>query len=33
LTYVAEQLGGETDPNAIIEVMVAIAQENGLEVT
>lgn len=33
LTYVAEQLGGETDPNVVIEVMVAIAQENGLEVT
>jgi hypothetical protein len=33
LTYIAEQMQGETDPYAIIETMVQIAQENGLEVT
>ena len=33
LTYVGEQMQGETDPQAILETMVAIAQENGLEVT
>lgn len=33
LRYIAEQAKGETDPAKIIEIMVSIAKENGLEVT
>jgi hypothetical protein len=33
LKYLADQLQGETDPQAIIDAAVKLAEENGLEVT
>lgn len=33
LTYIAELMQGESDPNKIIETMIQVATESGLEVT